>query len=344
MNLNIPITARRVFRLALIVALSLAGAYGFAFDLPYVAPIFALMFTLKPAPPMGYQSLLGLVVVVCVTTGSGLILIPLLNEYPLTALLLVALGLYASSYLTVGKGKAAVGSLLTMGLTLISAAGYGNSAAGRTVVVALISGIVLAVLCQRIVYQFFSELPSDGIKPARPVKAGPTDANWIALRATLIVFPAYLLGLTNPSVYLPIIMKSVSLGQQVSLTDARHAGRELLGSTLIGGVFAVLFWYGLSLYPNLWMFFLWMLGFGFYFACKLYKVIASRYSGAFWSNVVITMLIMLGPAVQDSASGKDVYKAFAVRLSLFFAVTFYAWLAVYVFDAWRARRLRRIAR
>ena len=138
-------------------------------------------------------------------------------------------------------------------------------------------------------------------------------------------------------------MKSVSLGQQVSLTDARHAGRELLGSTLIGGVFAVLFWCGLSLYPNLWMFFLWMLGFGLYFACKLYGVLTSRYSGAFWSNVVITMLIMLGPAVQDSASGKDVYKAFAVRLSLFFAVTFYAWLAVYVFDAWRTRRLRRIA-
>ena len=340
----IPITTRRVFRLALTVALSLAGAYGFAFDLPYIAPIFALVFTLKPAPPMGYKSLLGLVVVVCVTTGSGLILIPLLNEYPVTALLLVALGLYASSYLTVGKGKAAVGSLLTMGLTLVSAAGYGNFTTGRTVVVALVCGIVLAVLCQRIVYVFLPELPSNKANPAKPVKTGATHANWIALRATLIVFPTYLLGLTNPSVYLPLMMKAVSLGQQVSLTDARHAGRELLGSTLVGGIFAVLFWYGLSLYPNLWMFFLWMFGFGLYFACKLYGVIPSRYSGAFWANVVITMLIMLGPAVQDSASGKDVYKAFAVRLSLFFAVTLYAWLAVYVFDAWRSRRLRRIAR
>lgn len=99
------------------------------------------------------------------------------------------------------------------------------------------------------------------------MKAGVTDVNWIALRATLIVFPAYLLGLTNPSAYLPIIMKSVSLGQQVSLTDARHAGRELLGSTLVGDVFIL-------------------------------------------------------------------------RLSLSVAVTLYAWLAVYVFDAWRARRLR----
>ncbi len=341
MNVNIPVPARRVFRLALTIALTLAGAYGFALELPYLAPIFALMFTIKPAPPMGYKSLLGLVVVVCMTTGSGLLMIPILNSYPMTALMLVALGLYFANYLTVAKGKGAVGGLLTIGLTMISAAGLGSFAAGRMVVVALVTGIVLAVLCQRIVYPLFPEPKQAAVKKAKPAVSDATNSNWIALRATLIVFPAYLLGLTNPSVYLPIIMKSVSLGQQVSLVDARHAGRELLGSTFMGGVFAMLFWYGLSLNPNLWMFFLWMLTFGIYFACKLYRILPSKVSGTFWSNVVVTMLIMLGPAVQDSASGKDVYKAFAVRLGLFVAVTLYAWLAVYVFEAWRARRLRR---
>ncbi len=338
---NLPVGARRVFRLALTIALTLAGAYGFALDLPYIAPIFALMFTIKPAPPMGYKSLFGLVVVVSITTGSGLLMIPVLNSYPLTGLLCVALGLYFANFLTVAKGKGAVGGLLTVGLTLISAAGLGSFAAARTVVVALISGIILAVLCQRLVYLLFPEPAGVAVKKAKPQSNDETDSNWIALRATLIVFPAYLLGLSNPSAYLPIIMKSVSLGQQVSLVDARQAGRELLGSTFMGGVFAVLFWSGLKLQPNLWMFFLWMLGFGLYFACKLYRLTSSRYSGAFWSNTVITMLIMLGPAVQDSASGKDVYKAFAVRLGLFIAVTLYAWLAVYVFEAWRARRRKR---
>lgn len=330
-----------MFRLALTVALTLAGAYGLALNLPYIAPIFALMFTIKPAPPMGYKSLLALLVVVCITTGSGLLMIPVLNAYPLTALMLIALGLYFSNYLTVVKRKAAVGGLLTVGLTLISAAGYGNFSAGRMVVEALITGVVLAVLCQRIVYLLFPEPTRVAVKKSKPAVSDTKDANWIALRATMIVFPAYLLGLTNSSVYLPIIMKSVSLGQQVSLVDAKHAGRELLGSTFMGGVFAVLFWYGLSLHPNLWMFFLWMLGFSVYFACKLYRILPSKVSGAFWSNTVITMLIMLGPAVQDSASGKDVYKAFAVRLCLFVGVTLYAWLAVYVFEGWRARRLRR---
>ena len=76
---NLSVGARRVFRLALTIALTLAGAYGLALDLPYIAPIFALMFTIQPAPPMGYKSLLGLVIVVAITTGSGLLMIPILN-------------------------------------------------------------------------------------------------------------------------------------------------------------------------------------------------------------------------------------------------------------------------
>jgi len=162
------------------------------------------------------------------------------------------------------------------------------------------------------------------------------------LRSTLIVLPAYLLALTNPSAYLAIIMKSVSLGQQSSYVNARNAGRELLGSTFLGGCFAVLFWVMLDMLTNLWMFFLCMLLFGIYFASKIYQVSRSRYPASFWLNTAMTMLILLGPAVEDSASGKDVYAAFFVRLGLFVAVTLYAWLALYLLEFLRTRRLNRI--
>jgi len=87
---------------------------------------------------------------------------------------------------------------------------------------------------------------------------------------------------------------------------------------------------------------LWMLLFGIYFSGKFYQLIASRFPASFWQNVVVTMLILLGPAVEDSANGKDVYAAFAVRMGLFVAVTLYAWLAVYVLEHLRTRRLRRL--
>ena len=60
------------------------------------------------------------------------------------------------------------------------------------------------------------------------------------------------------------------------------------------------FWFVLKIWPNLWMFFLWMLLFGIYVGGKLYGVVATRFAASFWMNVVVTMLILLGPAVQDS--------------------------------------------
>lgn len=336
-----PITSRRVFRLSLTVALALAGAYGLAVPLPYLAPIFALMLTASPAPPMGLKSLFGLVVLVIVTMGVGLLLSPLLTNYPVSVLLIVALGLFVSNYLSVNKGKGAVGIFLTAGLTLITAAGVASFAAALTVVEALMVGIGLAVLSQRIVYPLFPE-DSSPARPAKKAAPGSEQSNWIAIRATLIVFPAYLLALINPSMYLPVIMKSVSLAQQGSIMHTRSAGRELLGSTFLGGCFAILFWFALGIETSLWMFFLWMVLFGIYFSGKLYGLIPTHFPASFWINAVITMLILLGPAVQDSAGGKDVYKAFAMRIGLFIAVTLYAWAAVRVLEYLRNRRPGRV--
>jgi hypothetical protein len=89
------------------------------------------------------------------------------------------------------------------------------------------------------------------------------------------------------------------------------------------------------------MFFLWMLLSGVYFSAKLYGVIASRYPPSFWINVVVTLLILLGSAVSDSANGKDVYQAFAVRMGLFVGVTFYAWLAIEFLEYLKSHHLVR---
>ncbi len=332
------VRARRVFRLAAAPALSLAIAYAIPLPLPFIAPLFAFMFVATPGPPMGPKSLLGLLLVVLLSLGLGLLLIPLLLHYPLAAFMLVAVGLYFSAYLTVNKGKALFGTFLAIGFTLISAMGTVNFGLATLVIQALLAGIAVAVLCHWLVYPFF---PEDPVSPAgKPATAStPAQSNWIALRSTVIVLPVYWLVLTNPMAYLSIIMKAVLLGQQSSTMDARSAGRELLGSTFLGGVFAVLFWALLGISVNLWMFFLWMLLFGLYIASKIFVLLPSRFPASFWLNVAVTMLIMLGPAVEDSAAGKDVYAAFFSRMGLFIAVTLYAWLAVYFLEYLRARKM-----
>ena len=65
---------------------------------------------------------------------------------------------------------------------------------------------------------------------------------------------------------------------------------------------------------------------------RLFQLVANRMSPGFWLNACATLIILLGQSVQDSAAGKDVYKAFAIRMGLFILVTLYACAAVYLID------------
>ena len=330
--------ARRVFRVSLTVSVALAVGYAMGMTMPYMAPVFGFLLSAAPKPPMALKGLLGLLLVVAIMLSSGLMLIPVLVHYPTTGLLLVLLGLFLANYVSLNLGKPPVGSLLAIGMTLITMVGQLNYAVALLVVQELLICISIAVICQWLVYPFF---PEDEAAPPSPPPPQPAESSWLAARATLVVFPSYLLGLTNPTAYTPIIMKSVALGQQANETDVKSAGRELLGSTFMAGVFAILFWFGLKLTPNLWMFFLWTLLFSTFIVARLYGVLPSRYPPTYWQNVLVTMFILIGPAVADSANGKDPYAAFAVRMSLFIAVTLYAWAALVFLDRLKARDLWR---
>lgn len=329
------IGARRAFRLSLTVALALVLAYAMASPLPYLAPIFAWLLTMEPKKPLGLKGLLVLVAVTALTTGTGLLIIPLLSDYPATAILVVLIALFFSTYISVSLGQVTVGMLLTIGITLISAVGTVSFVAATAVIEALVLAVVISVICQWLVYPLFPEDPGTPEPPAG--KVDNEHALWISLRTTLIVIPVYLVCLTNPMMYTALILKSVSLGQQSTVVDTKAAAKVLLGSTLMGGVLAILFWFALKLNVSLWMFFLWMLLTGMGIAAKVYGLRASKYSVDFWSSALVTMLILLGPAVADSANGKDVYQAFAVRMSLLVAVALYASVTVLALDRLRAR-------
>ena len=333
-----PLAARRVFRLSASIALSLAVAYGLGLTMPFIAPLFAFMLGAKPGPPMAPRALLGAVMVLALMLSVGLLLIPMLIHYPATGLMLALMGLFFANYVSLNLGKGAVGAFLTVGVAMISAIGLLGYAVATALIGALLVGVVTAVVCQWVIYPIF---PEDSIEPAPEVPTEPMQSSWLALRATMIVFPSYLLALTNPALYMPIIMKAVALGQQASETEAKHAGVELLGSTAFAGILAIVMWFGLKLYPNLWMFSLWALLFSIVIVGKLYGVLRSRFSPSFWQNVLITLFILIGPAVEDSANGKDPYKAFVVRLSLFIGVTLYAWLALVFLEWLRSRQERR---
>ncbi len=327
---------RRALRLAFGTAICLAASFGLALPVPFIPPLLTLFLLAMRNQPLSFKAGMALAVLAAVTTGSGLLLIPLLRHYPASGLCLVALCLFLCFRHALRGGSPLVSTFLTIGLTLISAAGATAFVIALTVVEALVKGMLLASLAVILAHWLLPE-PPGAAEPAPGVPPDPEQGAWIALRATLVVIPAYLLALIDPGSYLAVVMKAVGIGQQVCATSARDAGRELVGSTLLGGLLAIGFWWALGLFPHLWMFFLWTLLFILLLARRLYQLSPNRQTPGFWLNTAATLLILLGQSVQDSANGKDVYAAFAVRMGLFVGLTLYACTAVRLIDR---RRLR----
>jgi hypothetical protein len=227
-----------------------------------------------------------------------------------------------------------------MAIALIPVAGFAEPALAPLIGVTLALGIATGALVSGVSHALFPDAPT--AKQMAPVTLDRRSNKWLAVRATLVVMPVFVLALTNPSLYVATIMKAVALAQQACSTNARSAGRELVGSTLMGAGMAALLWFGLSLWPNLWMLMLWMVAAALWAGARMFKVKATSLPSSFWRDALVTMLILLGPAIEDSANGKDVLSASAIRVSLFVGVALYAWATVWGLERWRVSRFETV--
>ncbi len=327
---------KAVLRLTVGFGLAVLVAYGMALQAPYVVLIMALLVLCKPGPPLPFVKSAIVALVLAGLVAAGVLMVPLLEHYALTGVLLTAVVLFALFF--AGRLRAnPLTTVLVLAFTLIPVAGVAEQGLVGVLAVTLGVGFVVGAVVSAASHAIFPDPPL----PASAAATAPPDvesARWVALRGTLIVVPVFVLALTNPSFYLAAIMKTVALGQQAGETDARHAGRELVGSTLMGALIALGVWLGLSLWPSLWMLMLWLMAAALWAGSAMFGARATSYRPSFWSNALITSLILLGPAIEDSASGKSVIEGAVVRVTLFVGVAFYAWLTVWALERWRAGR------
>ena len=329
---------KAVLRLAVGLALAVLIAYGAALPLPYVVCLMAVIVLTKPGPPLPPAKGAAIAALLAALVSAGVLMVPLLEHYALAGVLLTGVILYGLFYAGIRTGNPLT-MVLVVAFTLIPVAGVAEQALVTAIAVTLAVGVALGSLVGGVSHAFFPDPPGAAVKKPAPAIDRET-ASWIALRGMLVVLPAFVLALTNPSSYLATIMKSAQLGQQAGSTDTRRAGVELVGSTLAAAGIALVVWVGLSLWPSLWMLVLWMAGVGLWVGARLYRVVATAFPPAFWSNALVTTIILVGPAIEDSASGSAVLQASAVRVGLFVGVSLYAWAMVWALERWRASRTR----
>jgi hypothetical protein len=328
---------KAVLRLAIGIGLAVLIAYGLALPAPFVVCVLTVLLLCKPGPPIPFVKGVVLGFVIAALLAAGALMVPILENYAVTGVVLTGVLLYAVIFAG-ARSANPLTIMLVIAITFIPVAGMADQALARALSVAVGVGLGTGVLVSGVSHAFFPDAPAPAKVSAAPDIVSRDTASWAALQATLVVIPVFVLALTNPAFYLAAIMKTVTLGQQTTSTNARSAGRELVGSTLMGAWMATLVWFGLSLRPNLWMLMLWIVAAALWVGAKLFGVRRTSFPPSFWSNALVTMLILLGPAIEDAAVGKDVYRASATRVALFVAVSLYAWATVWVLECWRARR------
>src|SRR5512139_259882 len=333
---------KAVLRLVIGLGLAVLIAYGQALPIPFVVCLMSVLVLCKPGPPIPLVKGGVIALVFAALVAAGVLMVPLLENYALSGILLTATLLYGVFFLGLRHSNPLT-MVLVISFAVIPVAGVADQAIVGMLGVALAVGILTGVLVSALSNAFFPDPPAPEAKRPGPQPPSREAAGWIALRSTLIVMPVFVLALTDPSFYLAAIMKTVTLSQQAGETDARSAGGELVGSTLMGALIAMAVWLGLSLLPNLWMLTLWMMAAALWAGSGIFGVRPTALRPSFWSNALITALILVGPAIEDSASGKGVFEASAVRVCLFVGVALYAWATVWALERWRESRQRAIA-
>lgn len=135
---------QRALRLATGTALCLAASFGLALPIPFLAPVLALLFLATLDQPLPLKAGVVLALVAMLTTGIGLLLIPLLRYYPVSGLLLIGLGLFVVFRFGLRGGNNLIVTFLVIGLTMISAAGTASFDLALMVIAALVKGLLLA--------------------------------------------------------------------------------------------------------------------------------------------------------------------------------------------------------
>lgn len=331
------LASTRILRLALGTALALWFSQVIAWNLSYIAPIFTLLLLATPKPAPTLKAGVAIVVLVTAAVYGGLLLLPLLLHQTAVGILILTLALFNTFYFTARSDKAAIGTLMVVGLTLTVTVGSVSVDAVLAVAEYVFVGTLVGVLFVWIAHAIIPDpvLPWQAMPAPAPQKPSMMAARRSAMRSLLIVLPVaiVLLFSSDSTGYMAVMIKVTSMTQQASSGKTRDVAVSLLLSTIIGGIAALAGWMLLGIWPMLTLYVLFIALAGLTLGRRIFAGEGMHGQAATWSYAYLTLIVILAPAVMDSLTGSAAGLAFLTRLLMFAGATLYGVVAVYIFDA-----------
>lgn len=330
------IGSRRVLRLALGTTLSMGFSQLINWPMSFMAAIITMFILALPLPAPTLKSGVKFTIALVLPAYAGMLLVPFLLYARWAGVLMLILAFFGSFYYTARGGSPVIGMFMTMGLTLLVAVGSVSADILLVLINGLAIGTFVGVVFVIIAHALLPDLPipktAAVAKPKPAPKPTPVFARRNALRSLLVVMPLMIFFLFSSSsvFYIALMIKVASMGQQANAQITRAMGREQLESTLWGGLGAVIGFQVITIWPVLPLFCLLIAIACLMYGRKIFQGIGMHPRAAMWSYALLTMLIILTPAVTGSG---DAASAFYSRLMLFIAIAMYGTISVAVFDA-----------
>ncbi len=331
---------RRILRLALGTSLSLAFSQMINWPMSFIAAVFTMFLLAVPLPAPGLKTGFKFVLAMMIPVYGSMLLLPFLEHYHWTAVLLLAPALFGVFYYSASGGSPIMGMFMTMGLTMVVTVGSVSIDVFLVVANGLGLGAISGMMFVWIAHALLPDLPfkppgAGGMTKPQPPPPSLPMARRSALRSMTVVFPlAFIfMFMSSSTSYVAVMIKVSSMGQQANASIRREMGKTQLESTLWGGLGAVIAWQVLSIWPSLLMYCLLIGLAGLFFGRQVFQGPGMNPKGGMWSYAFLTMIILLAPAVMDGQGGSNAGTAFYSRLGLFLIIAVYGTVSVAIFDA-----------
>ncbi len=317
---------RQIFRLAFGMTVSAAIAFGFAWPLSFITPVFAAKLLTVPRA-LSVKKQAGFLILLWAGLKVGTeILLPLLG-YPAVHIVFTGLVLFLLFYAKAdGKNPIFIVFML-IGVIAVPLIGTIQPSLARAVADGLFFAAAVSIGTVYLSTALFPD-PAEVEPPPRPdpgaaaAERPARDKVVLALRSLAVLFPLVVLFLLY-SMTSAAVMLIFAMMLSLEPTYGVHlkAGSGLILAQLSGGLVAVVLYQLLVMVPSFWFFLTLCFGSGLLIGDQIFR---GTKLGKLLSAGITAVFIVLGPTLTgDSAAGANL----AIRLALITAGVLYVVLA-----------------
>ena len=157
---------KAVLRLTLGLGLAVLIAYGFALPMPFVVCLMSILVLCKPGPPLPITKGLVIAAILAILIASGVLMVPLLEHYAWSGILLTGTILYGIFFF--GQLRAnPLTMVLVISFALIPVAGVADQAIVGKLSTTLAVGILAGALVSGVSNALFPDPPAPAANRGR---------------------------------------------------------------------------------------------------------------------------------------------------------------------------------